>query len=629
MLKLKNLIIIAYIFFLIPTVLNSQELKKVLILDIKNIEENPDYDYLEASITESVKDIFKERFAYEETSPYEWRKAADKHQIYPDDWFTATAVMYLGQILSQDMVIAGGFTVDQGKVGIPSILTKVHILDISGKKVLQTITIALPADNNIFNGIKEIANHVAESASVSSVDVTALSEFMVSDPEILSIESDGMITGLAVGGVQVTASYNNVTSNELIYTGASSTDCQTFPFTTGTLQYQDNNGSGASAVSQIQGGCGQNWLLVELNSNVIAGDVADTIGNFAGKIFDPSENEAIGFSAALEIISNGGYFRMTIPYLNIGNGGHSVQIQSGTNAGKWLLFHGNLKTSPDWFDPATSGYTPTYLATPMIGLGSRSIYLTSGIHSGKWLILAGNYATTTLLFNEDTNMFEAGPALSGAISIGSEECTFPIYSGSKSGSWLILHGNSATSSSWYHPEGTTSAGPTMTAAVRDGCHGFYITSGTSMGKWLIIHGNNSTGTTYYDEAGDFVSAGPTLTYAAGIGAHSFKLTRGADAGKWLIIAGNGTKNTIILDEANISSPAPGPVLLNNTGSSAHSFTIETGPNADKRFIVHGNSGSLTSIFDETTQTSSAGPALNGNPASGSHKLTQEFMRECG
>ncbi|AFM11142.1 hypothetical protein Turpa_0487 [Turneriella parva DSM 21527] len=65
-----------FALLLLCSALHPAALKKVLILDVVNIDKNANYDYLVGSITDAFTAKLKENFAYSETPKEAWQKAA-------------------------------------------------------------------------------------------------------------------------------------------------------------------------------------------------------------------------------------------------------------------------------------------------------------------------------------------------------------------------------------------------------------------------------------------------------------------------------------------------------------------------------------------------------------------------
>lgn len=61
--------------------LHAQSIKKVMILDFKNLDKNPDYTYLEDSITEAVRNDLKAKFDFREMQRGDWHKLAEKNRF--------------------------------------------------------------------------------------------------------------------------------------------------------------------------------------------------------------------------------------------------------------------------------------------------------------------------------------------------------------------------------------------------------------------------------------------------------------------------------------------------------------------------------------------------------------------
>ena len=94
--------------FLNSISLSAAGLKKVIILDFKNFDKNVNYEYLESSITDAVRNDLKSRFAFKEMAPEEWRKLAkDNYFLWPEENYTKGFAMQLGLTGRQDVVVGG------------------------------------------------------------------------------------------------------------------------------------------------------------------------------------------------------------------------------------------------------------------------------------------------------------------------------------------------------------------------------------------------------------------------------------------------------------------------------------------------------------------------------------------
>ncbi len=86
-----------FVFLFATTLLHPAALKKVLILDVVNIDKNENYYYLVASITDAFTAKLKENFAYSETPKEAWQKAAVAGDLpFEDESYTRPYAMSLG-----------------------------------------------------------------------------------------------------------------------------------------------------------------------------------------------------------------------------------------------------------------------------------------------------------------------------------------------------------------------------------------------------------------------------------------------------------------------------------------------------------------------------------------------------
>lgn len=84
-------------------------LQKVTILPIININKDANYAYLESSITDSLRERLRQKFAFSKLPEEKWALVAEQNFILRDDFHTRTAGMNLGILANQDIVINGGF----------------------------------------------------------------------------------------------------------------------------------------------------------------------------------------------------------------------------------------------------------------------------------------------------------------------------------------------------------------------------------------------------------------------------------------------------------------------------------------------------------------------------------------
>ena len=163
--KMKTRInIIKYIFAFLSISVFSPFLfavsqKKVLVMTIKNTARDPNYNYLEPSITDAIIEKLKENFVFENFEEKDWKLLAKNNFFFEDSYHTPTIGMQLGLLGNQDVVIGGGFTIENQKI-----ITKVHILGMAEKKIIKQFNITGFADNRIWDSVAEIATTIAEAA---------------------------------------------------------------------------------------------------------------------------------------------------------------------------------------------------------------------------------------------------------------------------------------------------------------------------------------------------------------------------------------------------------------------------------------------------------------------------------
>ena len=118
-------------------------LQKIMILPVINADKDPNFAYLEASITDSLRQRLGEKLAFDELAEDKWTSVAEQNFILRDDLHTRTAAMNLGILANQDIVISGGFLPVQKKSGNgkTSIQTTVYLLDVKKKKIIATVKV--------------------------------------------------------------------------------------------------------------------------------------------------------------------------------------------------------------------------------------------------------------------------------------------------------------------------------------------------------------------------------------------------------------------------------------------------------------------------------------------------------
>lgn len=143
-------------------------MKRVIILDFKNLDKNPDYQYLESSITEAVKTDLKAKFVFREMPTEEWQKLATENLFaWPEENYTKGFGVNLGKAGRQDVVIGGYFqaTKSRKKGNTATVIrTNVFIVDVRKKSLASEFEIELPTDAKLFESISQLTGKVVEES---------------------------------------------------------------------------------------------------------------------------------------------------------------------------------------------------------------------------------------------------------------------------------------------------------------------------------------------------------------------------------------------------------------------------------------------------------------------------------
>jgi len=168
--KITSTVVALFLFFIGMPVFGAK-MKKVLLVDIINKEKNANFGYLEASITDAIRNKLKETFVFRETKKEKWSAVAKDNFLFKEEWDQKSVSMNLGLLTKQDILISGSFVVKSAKKkrkrkkGADEIFTLVRIFDISKKKIIADFTIKGYADGRIWDSVNEIADRIVKEAS--------------------------------------------------------------------------------------------------------------------------------------------------------------------------------------------------------------------------------------------------------------------------------------------------------------------------------------------------------------------------------------------------------------------------------------------------------------------------------
>lgn len=157
-----RLLLMAEIF--LTSTVHAQGLKKVLILDVVNIDKNSNYDYLVGSITEALTAKLKENFAFRDTPKDAWQKAAQNNDLlFEDESYTRTFAMTLGIRMRQDIAISGGFRVAVVK-GQQVMKATLFLIDVPNRRIIDTVEKNMPLTGDLFSKVDELARDLTKAA---------------------------------------------------------------------------------------------------------------------------------------------------------------------------------------------------------------------------------------------------------------------------------------------------------------------------------------------------------------------------------------------------------------------------------------------------------------------------------
>ncbi|HNL53695.1 MAG TPA: hypothetical protein PKI36_04740 [Turneriella sp.] len=164
--------LLIFAFALSAQGLFAQSLKKVMILDFKNLDKNPDYSYLEESITEAIRNELKAKFDFREFPQKDWRNLAEKNFfLWPEENHSRGFALNLGIMARQDIAVGGYYQAiieKKSRKGVAAgsyvIRAHVYVLDVGKRKVVSEFDMVMPADASLFGAVEELAARVVKEA---------------------------------------------------------------------------------------------------------------------------------------------------------------------------------------------------------------------------------------------------------------------------------------------------------------------------------------------------------------------------------------------------------------------------------------------------------------------------------
>jgi hypothetical protein len=374
-----------------------------------------------------------------------------------------------------------------------------------------------------------------------------------------------------------------------------------------------NNSNGVVRFAANDTGSGSVYTLTGGNANLGAHAIRATVGTYAGKWIHYN-------SGTLTTLFTENPAGMASGYslgLAVSNGAASFEIFSGMRTGQVITVFGGSSSTIFSYDIANDATVPGQPAAMPAFVGGGAMLLrqsgTATFDAPVMLHGNGSAATvhTTSVYNAATGNFESGPSTTGAITGGSAN----IFLGSgNAGAFLIVNGNTLSSTSVYFPSTKSFSGTRMPLSVPNpGAHAVRITGGANSGRTLIVGAGGTRHAAIYDPLRHMMDVGPDTLTAISASGFSIALNRGAHTGKIFTFHGGGSTTFSVYDPAtalyvssgSLTSPAiTGTFATMNAG--ANGFPVA---NDDRLLIMHGGGSNTTRYLNQTTGVVAAGPGL--------------------
>lgn len=155
----------ALCLFVIVSTIPLFAAKRMLILDFRSVDHDPKFQYLEVSLTESVRKYLHEKYEIVEPDATETlRQMADASFIFTEDFHNKNVALQLGLITGQDVVLSGGFRQKMSEHGSTVILLEVFILDVENRTLAKRITGEVKVDGNLFYSIDKFSERIVQES---------------------------------------------------------------------------------------------------------------------------------------------------------------------------------------------------------------------------------------------------------------------------------------------------------------------------------------------------------------------------------------------------------------------------------------------------------------------------------
>jgi hypothetical protein len=150
------------VFFIVTPLFAA---KKILILDFRSIDHDPNFQYLEVSLTESVRKYLHEKYEIVESDPGDVaRQMSDAAFVFVEDFHNKNVALQLGLLTGQDVVLSGGFRQKMTEHGSTVISLEVFIIDVENRTLVKRIIGEVRVDSNLFHSIDKFSARIVQEA---------------------------------------------------------------------------------------------------------------------------------------------------------------------------------------------------------------------------------------------------------------------------------------------------------------------------------------------------------------------------------------------------------------------------------------------------------------------------------
>ncbi|MBV6493900.1 MAG: hypothetical protein LDLANPLL_01924 [Turneriella sp.] len=139
--------------------------KRILILDFRSIDRDPNFQYLEVSLTDSVRKYLHEKYEIVEPDMQEVAsQMRDASFIFAEDLHNKNVALQLGLLTGQDVVLSGGFRQRDKGYGTAVISLEVFIIDVEKRILVKRIVGEMLVDSNLFTSIDKFSSRIVQEA---------------------------------------------------------------------------------------------------------------------------------------------------------------------------------------------------------------------------------------------------------------------------------------------------------------------------------------------------------------------------------------------------------------------------------------------------------------------------------